>query len=154
MKKTFINIVILISLSLDISIANECALGTMDNLLKINQQTLRVIDNTYLLKSNNDEQVEFFYSKKTNELKLIKYKGFASTYNLEIDYYVGLNGNLLVQISTRNYTDFVNSKTLDIFSRKIAQFPLCNHKGLNDLNYGNSKEDYELALKIRKRIGF
>ena len=146
MKTKIITIIILLA---SILFADECSYENMINLSKINSHNLKSVDKSFLLKTSNNEELKFLYSKNNN-LKLVKYQGFAYTYKLEINYYVGKNNNLLVEVIRVNYTDFVGSKVMDDFSKTITQFPLCGSKNFNDLNYDELEVEYKLASKIRK----
>lgn len=149
MKKIYISILLLIN----IVIANECTLDNKLDLLNINYTDFKILDKTFLLKSEKDEQLKFYY-KKDNKLLLVKYRGFSSASSLEIDYYFGENHNILVNMVRTNYTDFIGSKVVNTFSTQVIKFPLCGNKIFNKYNYNGLKKEYELAWRIRELGNF
>ncbi len=130
--------------------ANNCSLENLEYLLKDDKNTFNIIDKSSLLIPNHNEQLKFFYNKKNKELSKIEYQGFSSVHSLEITYYFGNKGNILVKIVKKNYTDYLGSKVIDVFAKQTTFLPLCDNYKFDDLNYNGFKEEYNLLLKFKK----
>jgi len=142
-------ILILILIATYSLLANSCSLESLGYLMNQNKKRLTFLDKSILLVPNHNEELKFYYSSK-KELKMIEYKGFASTYSIELTYYLKDKNNMIVKIVKNNYTDYLGTKVVDIFSKQTTLIPFCSKYSFSDLNYNGLEEEYILLLKIKK----